>query len=290
MHLGIMQGSHGSRAPAYTRRRFLKVAGGAAGAAMLSYQQARAQSGTTWTRQDISTLSSTSPTIQTFMNAVAAFKQQPSSSMYNWTNIANIHQSYCAHSNWFFLPWHRPYIGFFEWLIQTYTNTPNFALPYWNWTNNPKIPSIFFTGALNDTTRQATPTSQLSSSWVGSSVMSNIMSNSSFTGFASASASTQSASAGYGALEATPHNNVHNWVGGDMENYLSPLDPLFFVHHGNIDRLWVVWNQKYANTTSSTWLNYQLQYGGSGVGSWTVNQTLSTAAMGYVYDKQTSVT
>lgn len=278
---------HG-KTPAYTRRKFLKVAGGAVGAAMLPYQ-ARA-SGTTWTRQDVSTLSSSSPTIQTFIQAVTAFKQQPSSSQYNWTNLANLHQGYCSHCNWFFLPWHRPYIGYFEWLIQTYTKTPNFALPYWNWTNNPTIPAIFFTGALNDTTRQAGPTSQLSSSWVGSSVMNNIIGTQDFQAFASAKASNQFVSAGYGALESTPHNNVHNWIGGDMENYLSPLDPLFWVHHGNIDRLWVVWNNKYANTTDSTWLNYQLQYGSSGVGAWSVSQTLSTSAMGYVYDKQTSVT
>jgi tyrosinase len=223
------------------------------------------------------------------MNAVAAFKQEPSSSPYNWTNLAKIHNGYCAHLNWFFLPWHRPYIGYLEFIIQRYMGVPNFALPYWNWTNNPQIPAIFFTGSLNDTSRAVGPTSKLSSSWVGPTAMSNVMGTSSFTTFASNSATTQSSSAGAGTLEATPHNNVHGWCGGDMNTYMSPLDPLFYVHHANIDRLWVVWNQKYANTTNTAWLNYQLQYGGTGVGSWTVQQTLSTVAMGYVYDKQTTV-
>jgi tyrosinase len=238
----------------------------------------------------VSTLSSSSRTIQTLINAVTAFKQQPSSSQYNWANLANIHHGYCAHNNWYFLPWHRPYIGYYEYLIQTYTKNPNFALPYWNWTNNPKIPSIFFTGALNDPTRLVGPNDQLSSNWVGSSVMSNIIATQDFQAFASSAASNQFGAAGYGALEATPHNNVHDWIGGDMGAYYSPLDPLFWLHHCNLDRLWVVWNNKYANTTDSSWLNYTLQYGVPAIGSWSVSQTLSTSAMGYVYDKQTSVT
>jgi len=53
------------------------------------------------------------------------------------------------------------------------------------------------------------------------------------------------------------HNLVHNNTGGsedadgnyvkpygNMTNNLSPLDPIFFLHHGNIDRLWDVWTRK----------------------------------------------
>ena len=65
-------------------------------------------------------------------------------------------------------------------------------------------------------------------------------------------------------------------------------DPIFWLRHSNIDRLWVVWNQKYANTTSSSWLNYQLQYGA--FPNWTVSSTLSTSAMHYSYDKPASIT
>jgi len=44
------------------------------------------------------------------------------------------------------------------------------------------------------------------------------------------------------------HGNVHVWVGGTMADILvSPADPLFWLHHANIDRLWSLWQRKPAN-------------------------------------------
>jgi Common central domain of tyrosinase. len=37
------------------------------------------------------------------------------------------------------------------------------------------------------------------------------------------------------------HNQVHLWVGGDMLVGTSPNDPVFFLHHCNVDRLWAEW-------------------------------------------------
>jgi tyrosinase len=55
-------------------------------------------------------------------------------------------------------------------------------------------------------------------------------------------------------IEGMPHNMVHNAIGGaghidpgpygNMTNNLSPVDPIFFLHHGNMDRLWDVWTRK----------------------------------------------
>jgi len=46
-------------------------------------------------------------------------------------------------------------------------------------------------------------------------------------------------------LEQYPHNNGHDWVGSrqgknrDMGTLrYAALDPIFFMHHGNIDRIW----------------------------------------------------
>lgn len=37
------------------------------------------------------------------------------------------------------------------------------------------------------------------------------------------------------------HNQVHRWVGGDMLVATSPNDPVFWLHHANIDRIWWLW-------------------------------------------------
>ncbi len=47
-----------------------------------------------------------------------------------------------------------------------------------------------------------------------------------------------------GVLEDQPHNLVHNCTGGFMGDFMSPVDPLFFMHHSNIERLWTVWTAK----------------------------------------------
>ena len=52
------------------------------------------------------------------------------------------------------------------------------------------------------------------------------------------------AGATFGLLESEPHNLVHNGIGGFMEDFLSPVDPIFFMHHSNLERLWVIWTEK----------------------------------------------
>ena len=38
------------------------------------------------------------------------------------------------------------------------------------------------------------------------------------------------------------HNGMHGWIGGHMGNpSASPFDPIFYLHHCNIDRLWTMW-------------------------------------------------
>ena len=37
------------------------------------------------------------------------------------------------------------------------------------------------------------------------------------------------------------HNRVHVWVGGDMLPSSSPNDPVFYLNHCNVDRVWSAW-------------------------------------------------
>ena len=37
------------------------------------------------------------------------------------------------------------------------------------------------------------------------------------------------------------HNRVHVWIGGDMDPGTSPNDPVFYLNHCNVDRIWEAW-------------------------------------------------
>jgi len=75
--------------------------------------------------------------------AVAAMKKLPTTDPRSWEGQAKIHQNFCAHNNWFFLPWHRAYLVAFERICRQLSGNPNFALPYWDWTANPQLPAGF---------------------------------------------------------------------------------------------------------------------------------------------------
>ena len=52
------------------------------------------------------------------------------------------------------------------------------------------------------------------------------------------------------------HNRVHVWTGGDMGPATSPNDPVFFLNHCNVDRIWAGWQARpgprpYVPTTGS---------------------------------------
>jgi Common central domain of tyrosinase len=94
------------------------------------------------------------------------------------------------------------------------------------------------------------------------------------------------------------HNRVHVWVGGSMGPVTSPNDPVFFLHHCFIDKLWADWQRLHQNDAG-----YQpyLPNGGARQGHnlndpmrpWnqaddTVrpSQVLSHRALGYRYDTE----
>jgi tyrosinase len=43
------------------------------------------------------------------------------------------------------------------------------------------------------------------------------------------------------SFESAPHNLLHNIIGSWMADMQSPTDPIFWLHHANVDRMWVAW-------------------------------------------------
>jgi tyrosinase len=211
------------------------------------------------TRRNIANLAPNDPVLQTYRAAISAMKALPNNDQRNWTNQALIHFNKCSHGNWFLLPWHRAYLLYFERICQKLTGNAQFAIPYWNWTNNPAVPDVFYAvgDVLNDTSKTLPQGAPISSGFVSHSVLEAILEETNFQIFGSGKVTSQQAVDTYGPLEATPHNHVHTSIGGDMATFMSPLDPIFWTHHAMLDFCWVDWNfdRQNQNPNDPTWYN-----------------------------------
>jgi tyrosinase len=200
--------------------------------------------------------------LATYAAAVTAMQALPASDPRNWTKQAEIHQNFCPYGNWYFLPWHRAYLYFFEQICRELTGVNDFALPYWNWQADRSIPTPYWSGALNHSPRSAGPTSQAGLSYIGPSVIEGILDLTNFEQFGSyaSTALRGGAGGGYGEIESTPHNNIHGFVGGTMGSFMSPLDSIFWSHHNMVDCLWDTWNNKRSNlnTSDTDWTQFNL--------------------------------
>ena len=248
--------------------------------------------GPTVTRRNVTDLAPDDPILEAYREAVAKMKALPDSDPESWRAQALIHQDHCPHGNWYFLPWHRAYLTYFERVVREQSGMKDWALPYWNWTEDPQIPAPFWSGVLLEPSRTATPTSTANDAFVGPTVIADILSIPTFPDFASFPSTTQRGSGGYGELEGTPHNYIHGFVGGVMGTFMSPLDPIFWLHHCNVDRLWVEWIEAgHANTGDTAWSDFVFPQNfwdpcTDALVDVQVASQESTTALGYRYDTQ----
>jgi tyrosinase len=245
-------------------------------------------------RKDVTKLSQKE--LDVYSNAVQAMKDltaKNANDPLGWREQAKIHRDKCPHGNWFFLPWHRAYLHYFEAICRKLTGVHDFALPYWDWTKDRKIPAAFFNkkSPLFDPTRK--PDGSTDDEFVGSKVVASIVKKGgAFTTFAGGVATSLRPPkwVGGGQLEHKPHDYIHNYVDGSMATFMSPLDPIFWLHHANVDRLWTEWEKNNAGVTTNDkrWLSMPLEFTGADGKTATkfVWETLNTYDLGYRYDSQ----
>jgi tyrosinase len=247
-------------------------------------------------RRDVNSLAPNDPIIQSYAAAVQAMQGLPTSDPRNWTRQAQIHNSFCRHQNWLILPWHRAYLFYFERICRELSGNSDFALPYWNWTANRQVPAPFWdTGSpLFHANRVATATSQASENIVGQNVIDGALAPTNFILFAGAQVPLNHPplfGPGMGPLESGPHNNIHGFVGGTMGGFMSPLDPIFWLHHCRMDELWTQWNvvRENPNTDHADWTGTEFtefaDHNGNPV-TVRVNITTLYPLLSYRYDSQ----
>ena len=154
-------------------------------------------------------------------------------------DFANLHADSWDHIHWEpqFLAWHRHFLLRFEQALQAID--ARITLPYWDWTRadsrdlDSGVWSTFFGGRGNTGGRfDHWSLSRAGSS--GSSLPTLVdvdaaLDEGSYTTFRAA------------VEPGVVHVRAHTWVGSDMASGHSPRDPLFYLHHCNVDRIWAIW-------------------------------------------------
>lgn len=213
-------------------------------------------------RRDVARLAPNDPILEAYRDAIGQMQGLGASDPRNWIQQANIHLNFCPHGNWFFLPWHRGYLLALDSIVRKLTGQADWSMPYWNWSCQRAIPAPFWQAGsvLNFSPRDATSSSMANASIVGEANIASIMAETNFEMFASGAATALRGGGGFqGRLEQGPHNYIHGFVGGTMGTYISPRDPIFWLHHCNIDRIWFDWNSAgNANSNDPTYTNFQL--------------------------------
>ena len=180
-----------------------------------------------------------------------------------------------AHDGPAFLSWHREYLRRFE--AALWSVDPRVTLPYWNWGigSRAETDDLFTADRLGNRAGQVRSGyfSQLGDSTVGlgwtipdllrlndesspalhrgddlPAVPTEPAERSIFPAAETVFSTLQegSFSSFHDALETVLHDRLHGWVGGDMGRSASPIDPIFFLNHAQVDRIWAIWQREHA--------------------------------------------
>ncbi len=248
-----------------------------------------------YTRRNVYSLEPNGPQIASLRQGVQVMQSRSPNDPTSWTYQANIHGTndpvpagavwnQCQHGNFCFLSWHRMYVYWFERILRAASGDPNLALPYWNYSEPAQraLPVVFRDPA--DTSSNPLYVQDPQRSWqinAGYRVPASNVDYSiafGYVNFVAPSGSglsfggQEAPEAGHflgphGQLESQPHDLVHVDVGGQQGWMSDPntaaQDPIFWLHHANIDRLWKRWLDQLggrSNPTDNTWLTMEFTF------------------------------
>ena len=192
-----------------------------------------------------------------------------------------------AHSGPVFAPWHRFMLLLFELQLQRVLSDDTVALPYWDWAADGNLPPAGQAAAAlwKDTgiggTGQPVADGPFTPAAFRVKIQSNARGNLQSTDRGLnrtlgldpnaptlPTPATQRTTLRQTRYDTSPwdrtpssfrnrlegwspfgmHNRVHVWVGGDMGPATSPNDPVFYLNHCNVDRIWEAWLVKNGRT------------------------------------------
>lgn len=175
-----------------------------------------------------------------------------------------------------FFPWHRMQIFEVEQAMQELN--PMLSMPYWNSTTDQSLNSplwdVNFLGQFNEAwnlfrnrgVNEVLPAP-------GS--LTEVLSISNFLTFSN-------------EVERGPvHEGAHRWTGGIMASTISPRDPVFYLHHTFIDKVWQQWQEFYNSSSyiSTSMIRYNGSYSFNGqvIPSVNPNEIVDSRELGVFY-------
>lgn len=161
------------------------------------------------------------------------------------------------------------YLAYFEQIVGKHIidlgGPADWALPFWDYSDATnvdarKLPRAFSTPAngTNGLWLSGRSTAQIPANYVTLDALNTIPylgdGIQSPLGFGGPRTVFSHSGGTHGRLESRPHDLVHVAIGGAMgDPRTAALDPIFWLHHANIDRLWQVWLNRAGGRRNPTW-------------------------------------
>ncbi|MEA2874385.1 MAG: hypothetical protein QOH67_4367, partial [Hyphomicrobiales bacterium] len=199
----------------------------------------------------------------------------------------------CEHGTEPFLTWHRMYLWYFERVLQQAAGDMSLRLPFWDYATDPTLPAAYRDATYVNESGSTVP-NPLRVAARQSGLNAGTSSLASGTTSAASAMTATSYGPFNGSLENGPHGPVHCAVGGGCGVGLmgavpaAALDPIFYAHHTNIDRLYECWlrvNEPARLPGNATHLNTQFSFidadGSTAVRK--VSDMLRLSQLGYSY-------
>lgn len=214
-------------------------------------------------------------------------------------------QSHMGQPEDYFLPWHRLYVMHFEEIIRSISGKNEFTLPYWDYTT----PICYAIPEELQSKNSTNPT------WASLYISNRNIAGGAIQGAANVNAGeplnknfrgarnflvlpdfdNPDYSTFCGSLDGNLHGAVHVYTGDEKNMADVPFaarDPIFWLHHCNIDRIWAAWNTKWpkknpTETDGKSWADTKFVYvdAGGGRAEVAISTVANPVALPYKYDE-----
>jgi hypothetical protein len=218
----------------------------------------------------------------------------PATDPHSFANLAGFHggppTAYCRHGAPGFFTWHRAYLMAIEDALRSIRC--EVVLPYWDWSSGP---STGVPAACRDATYVDRAGNTVANPlYAGPARFGGMTSRRPDIDTTAYDDLAVQAQAALSAPDFTSfqnqinnvHGSVHVRTGGDMANVpTAAFDPIFYLHHANVDRLWASWQTSHPGTLPPDEASFALQpFNRPFSTQWqTGSDVESTTTLGYRY-------